>query len=83
MTARRKYSLDQLVLATGVPRDTIRWWIRNKWVDLPHGKGPKRYYTEVHRDRIIAIKELRRQQRTTGQIADYLDNQDDGRDDNR
>lgn len=56
-----RYSLDRLSELTGISPRNIRAYIAKDLLPGPLGKGRGSHYTEVHRNRLIAIQQLRTQ----------------------
>jgi DNA-binding transcriptional MerR regulator len=53
-----KYSIRELVQASGVPRRTVRYYVQRGLLPAPEGAGRGHFYRAEHLDRLMRIKEL-------------------------
>ncbi len=54
-----RYSIGELVQATGVSRRTVRFYVQTGLLPPPKGAGRGHYYEAEHFERLIRIRELR------------------------
>ena len=54
----RKFSIGELVQASGVSRRTVRYYVQRELLAPPEGAGRGHFYRERHLERILRIKEL-------------------------
>ena len=54
-----RYSIGELVQATGVPRRTVRFYVQTGLLPPPKGAGRGHYYETEHFERLTRIRELR------------------------
>lgn len=59
MVHSTRYTIGELVQATGVSRRTIRYYVQLGLVPPPKGAGRGHYYEEEHLERLNRIREFR------------------------
>lgn len=55
------YSIDELAVAAGVSRRTVRFYVQRGLIPPPSGLGRGSHYTKVHLDAILRVRMLQRQ----------------------
>ena len=68
----RRLTIAQLEAQSGVPRRTLRRWIRVGLLPGPLGSGRASYYEAAHATRARAIEALRQERLSTRAIRDRL-----------
>jgi len=56
--SEKKYSIDELSESTGFSRRTIRFYIQEKILEPPAGRGRGGFYFDSHKAVLLKIKEL-------------------------
>ena len=56
-----KYSILELVQASGVARRTIRYYVQRGLIPPPEGAGRGHFYQSVHLERLLQIRDLQDQ----------------------
>lgn len=67
-----QYGLKELSELSGTSVRTIRYYIQERLVPRPHGRGPKAAYGDEHLDRLLLIRNLQDGGETLEQIRDLL-----------
>lgn len=67
-----RFSLTELVDASGVPERQIRQYITEGLVPQALGRGRARYFTPEHLTRLELVKQLRRERLSIDEIRDRL-----------
>lgn len=67
-----RFSLTELVEATGAPKRTVRFYIREGLLPPAQGKGRYAYYTSAHVEALTRIRELRERNLTLDEIHTIL-----------
>jgi DNA-binding transcriptional MerR regulator len=73
-----RYSLLELADCARVSPTTIRFWVSRGYLPRSLGRGSTRYFTATHLERARRLRQLREDQRTLAEIAEYLDSTPDG-----
>jgi DNA-binding transcriptional MerR regulator len=68
-----RFSLDELVDATGVNKRTIRYYIQQGVVPPSAGKGRSAHYTAAHVEAVTRIRDLRDRNLSIDEIRELLD----------
>lgn len=71
-----RFTMDELVDATGLPARTIRYYIQKGLAPRAHGKGRSAYYTAGHVETLTRIRELRADNLSTDEIRRMLEEPD-------
>jgi DNA-binding transcriptional MerR regulator len=66
------YTISELVERSGVPKFTIRHWIREGLLPRPDRAGRGALYSDEHLDRIVRIQRLQAQRYTNEEIRELL-----------
>ena len=72
-----QYDLSELGKLSGTPPRTIRYYIQERLLPRPHGKGPKASYGDEHLDRLLLIRSLQDGGETLEMIRGLLEVMDD------
>lgn len=54
--SRKRYSLNELAVLSGLPVRTVRFYIQRGLVDRPIGEKRTAYYTQKHAEQLILIR---------------------------
>lgn len=64
-----RYSIRELVEATGIPRRTIRYYVQRGLIPAPEGAGRGHFYTEEHRVGLQRVRALQARGYSLDEIA--------------
>jgi DNA-binding transcriptional MerR regulator len=73
----QRYSIGELVQATGVSRRTVRFYVQTGLLPPPKGKGRGHYYETEHFERLTRIRELRDRGYSLDRVRSALDGRGD------
>lgn len=57
----QKYSMDELAALTGLSRRTIRFYVQERLIDPPAGRGRGGFYYDSHLHALARIRQLQEQ----------------------
>lgn len=76
MDIKNRYHIEDLVAASGISRRTIHYYISKGLLPHAQGSGRNGYYTQVHMDRLLRIRQLRDQFVVLKDIREILDEEE-------
>lgn len=68
MDEKNRYTMDDLVSRTGLPRRTIRFYVEKGLLDPPAGRGRGGFYDASHLARLLEIRKSREEGRSLESI---------------
>jgi DNA-binding transcriptional MerR regulator len=63
-----RFSLAELVEASGIPERTIRQFITDGLIPPAHGRGRARYFTPAHLERLTLVAQMRTERLSVEEI---------------
>jgi DNA-binding transcriptional MerR regulator len=67
----KKYSIDDIVNLTGISRRTIRYYVQERLIDPPAGRGRGGFYYDSHLNALQQIKDLQEKGLSIAAIRAY------------
>jgi DNA-binding transcriptional MerR regulator len=67
-----RFSLADLVEASGLPERTVQYYITNGLVDPALGRGRSRYYTPAHLQQLMYVVHLREERLSVDEIRERV-----------
>jgi DNA-binding transcriptional MerR regulator len=72
MENQKRYTMDELVALSGFSRRTIRYYIQERLLDPPAGRGRGGFYYDSHLDKLRLIRSLQEKNLGLSAIAARL-----------
>jgi DNA-binding transcriptional MerR regulator len=76
MNEERRYSVGELAELGGVSRRTVRYYVQEGLIPVPHGLGRGAHYDDEHLEQLLRVKALQERGMTLDAIRDGLLRQD-------